>query len=58
MLGLWWQALPQERGAGGVQTGSNEGALPQLRAGNQGGGQEVGEEAVAEGAQRRGVYVR
>ena len=39
MLGLWWQALPRERGAGGMQTGSDKGALPQLRAGNRGGGQ-------------------
>lgn len=50
MLGLWQALPPGEGSAGGVRTGSNEGALPQLRAGNQWGGQEVGEEAVAEGA--------
>lgn len=60
MLGLWWQALPRERGAGGMQTGSNKSGSATAQGWESRGvaaNVKWEKEAVMEGAQRRGVYV-
>lgn len=60
MLALWWQALPQERGAGGCRQEVTQGSAPAQGWEERGSRKQPKRErdAVMEGAQRRGIYVR